>query len=194
MKKLSTLGIVTGALLVSSQLGTAQDYSAASKPSARMKPQNPTFTEGESAAASEQTAPVKKAEAPAAQPAKPAPAAKASSAPASKPASTAGTTRTERDDFNVFMAARKSGRGLCNVILSPFEIPNQMVNEAKRHDTIGGSLGGYLTGIPVGCGWMIYRLGVGLYDFITAPIPTPTYDKSYIEPPYLFPQSPYSHD
>jgi putative exosortase-associated protein (TIGR04073 family) len=80
---------------------------------------------------------------------------------------------------------------LTNIALSPFEIPNQMIKEAKRHDTVGGAVAGYVTGIPVGCGWMLYRLGVGVFDFVTGPIPIPTYEKSYIQPEYLFPQDPY---
>jgi putative exosortase-associated protein (TIGR04073 family) len=101
-------------------------------------------------------------------------------------------TQTKREGFNIFKSFRKGGRGLTNIALSPFEIPNQMVKEAKRHDTIGGATAGYFAGIPIGCGWMVYRLGVGVFDFVTGPIPTPTYEKSYIEPEYLFPQDPYS--
>jgi putative exosortase-associated protein (TIGR04073 family) len=102
------------------------------------------------------------------------------------------TTVQKGEGFNVFKAVRKGGRGLTNIATCPFEIPNQMVKEAKRHDTFGGALGGYVTGIPIGCGWMLYRCGTGLWDFLTGPFPTPTYEKSYIEPEFLFPQDPYT--
>src|SRR5262245_20362385 len=92
-----------------------------------------------------------------------------------KPAS-AKPAATEREGFNVFKAMRKGGRGLCNIATSPFEIPNQMVKEAKRHNSVGGAVAGYLTGIPVGCGWMLYRCGTGIWDFLSSPVPTPTYE------------------
>lgn len=100
--------------------------------------------------------------------------------------------RTKKQDRgpNVFRAFRKGGRGLTNIASSPLEIPNQMVREARRHDTFGGAIGGYITGIPVGCGWMFYRLGTGLFDLLTFPAPLPTYEKSYIQPEYLFPLEP----
>jgi hypothetical protein len=69
-----------------------------------------------------------------------------------------------------------------------------MVKEAKRHDTVGGAIGGYLTGIPTGCGWMLYRCGAGVWDFLTQPFPMPTYEKSVIQPEYLFPLNPYTGD
>lgn len=114
-------------------------------------------------------------------------------ASAEEKATPAKSSSQQREGVNLFKALRKGGRGLTNIATCPFEIPNQMIKEAKRHDTIGGALGGYFTGIPVGCGWMLYRCGVGLWDFLTGPIPTPTYDKSYIEPEFLFPQDPYGH-
>ena len=97
----------------------------------------------------------------------------------------------KKDGINVFKAMRKGGRGITNIASSPLEIPNQMVREAKRHNTFTGQVGGYLTGIPVGCGWMLYRCGTGLFDLLTFPFPIPTYDKSYIKPEYLFPTEPY---
>ena len=100
------------------------------------------------------------------------------------------TTQTKSEGFNIFKAVRKSARGLTNIALCPFEIPKQMVAEAKRHDTVGGAAAGYGAGIPIGCGWMLYRLGIGIFDFVTGPIPIPTYEKSYIEPELLFPHDP----
>ncbi len=103
----------------------------------------------------------------------------------------AKTEASSHEGFNVFKAFRKGGRGLANITTSPFEVPNQMVKEAKRHDTVGGAISGYFAGIPIGCGWMVYRLGVGVFDFVTGPVPIPTYEKTYIQPTDLFPQDPY---
>jgi putative exosortase-associated protein (TIGR04073 family) len=97
----------------------------------------------------------------------------------------------KKEGINVFKAMRKGGRGITNIATSPLEIPNQMVREAKRHNTFTGQVGGYLTGIPVGCGWMLYRCGTGLFDLVTFAFPIPTYDKSYIQPEFLFPTEPY---
>ncbi len=109
-------------------------------------------------------------------------------APASTPAP------GQHEGFNIFKAFRKGGRGLANILTCPFEIPHQMVKEAKRSDTVGGAAAGYLSGIPIGCGWMLYRLGVGVFDFVTGPIPTPTYEKSYIQPEFLLPMEPYTEE
>jgi len=100
----------------------------------------------------------------------------------------------ESEGFNIFKMFRKGGRGLTNIATSPCEIPNQMVREAKRHNSVGGQIAGYFSGIPIGCGWMIYRLGTGLFDFVTQPAPLPTYEKSYIEPEYLFTIDPYAEE
>lgn len=111
-----------------------------------------------------------------------------------QPAKESTVQPVQGEGFNIFKAFRKGGRGLTNIAMSPLEIPNQMVKESKRHDTVGGAVAGYLTGIPVGCGWMLYRLGTGVFDFLTGPFPTPTYEKSYIEPEFLFHQEPYTQD
>jgi len=108
------------------------------------------------------------------------------------PAATSDPPR--REGFNVFKMFRKSGRGLTNIASSPLEIPNQMVRESKRHKTFCGAVAGYVTGIPFGCGMMLYRCGAGLVDFVTAPVPMPTYERSFIEPEYLFPQDPYTQE
>lgn len=109
-------------------------------------------------------------------------------------ASPSHDSATQREGFNIFKGFRKGARGLCNIATCPLEIPNQMVKESKRHDTFAGAVGGYLAGVPIGCGWMLYRCGAGIWDFVTGPFPTPTYEKSVIQPEYLFPQNPYTAD
>jgi putative exosortase-associated protein (TIGR04073 family) len=89
------------------------------------------------------------------------------------------------EPLNCTKAVNKGGRGLANVVSCPFEIPKQMIAHANRSDTVAGQVGGHLIGVPVGVCWAVYRLGVGVWDFVTCPFPTPKYDKTYIEPALL---------
>jgi len=79
------------------------------------------------------------------------------------------------------------GRGLANIITSPFELPAQMYNRAAYQEAHFNNpfaiVGGFLEGIPMGiiyCGW---RLGAGCYDFVTFPFEP--CDKSIIDPEYV---------
>lgn len=89
------------------------------------------------------------------------------------------------EGFSVDKALGKGGRGMANIVTCPFEVPRQMIVEANRHETLGGTLGGAIIGIPKGVVYTGWRLGVGLFDFLTAPFPIQGYDKAYIQPATL---------
>jgi putative exosortase-associated protein (TIGR04073 family) len=71
----------------------------------------------------------------------------------------------------------KFGRGLENIIKSPVEIPVNMYKEAHRAEiggeNAGGQMIGFLTGTITGIGYTLARIGVGVFDIVTFPVPTP---------------------
>lgn len=70
----------------------------------------------------------------------------------------------------------KLWRGAVNVLLSPAELPVNSYKEARRAEMTGGNAGqtmvGYGTGFVTGVGYGVARVGVGLFDMVTFPIPT----------------------
>jgi putative exosortase-associated protein (TIGR04073 family) len=70
----------------------------------------------------------------------------------------------------------KFGRGLENILKSPVEIPVNMYKEAHRAevrgDNAGGQAIGYFTGTLTGIGYTLARIGVGVFDVVTFPVPT----------------------
>ena len=79
------------------------------------------------------------------------------------------------------------GRGLTNIITSPFELPAQMYNRAAYQQEFNNNpfaiIGGFLEGIPMGIIYFGWRLGAGIYDFATFPFER--CDQSIIEPEYV---------
>ena len=70
----------------------------------------------------------------------------------------------------------KLGRGISNVALSPAEISVNMYKQARQAESADGndsSIGvGYFTGFFVGIGFMVARIGVGVAEIVSFPIPT----------------------
>jgi putative exosortase-associated protein (TIGR04073 family) len=70
----------------------------------------------------------------------------------------------------------KLGRGLHNLVGAPSEIPVNAFKEAEgaklAGDNVGGVLVGGFTGTFTGVGYMFARMGVGLFDVVTFPVPT----------------------
>jgi putative exosortase-associated protein (TIGR04073 family) len=64
-------------------------------------------------------------------------------------------------------ALRKGGRGVANVVTSPAELIRQF-QRAKRHD---GQVAAHTVGIANGFAWMFARIGVGVYEVLTFPLP-----------------------
>lgn len=62
----------------------------------------------------------------------------------------------------------KAGNGFANIITAPLEIPKNMINTANQSNAIYGIFGGIIKGTV----HMAGRMGVGVADLITAPIPT----------------------
>ena len=79
------------------------------------------------------------------------------------------------------------GRGLTNIITSPFELPAQIYNRAAYQQEFNNNpfaiIGGFLEGIPMGIIYFGWRLGAGCYDFATFPFER--CDQSIIEPEYV---------
>ena len=70
----------------------------------------------------------------------------------------------------------KLGRGLMNILASPSELPVNMfkqAREAEKHgDNDSGVEVGYFTGFFVGVGFVFARIGVGVADVVSFPVPT----------------------
>ena len=72
---------------------------------------------------------------------------------------------------------RKLSRALANIVYGVTEIPVQMV----RSDQEGGSSEAFAYGSVYGTGKTLARLGYGIYELITFPLPT---YKGGFRPPY----------
>jgi len=70
----------------------------------------------------------------------------------------------------------KLGRGLENVGSSPVEIPVNMYKQARKAELSGGNDSsisvGYFTGLIVGVGFTVTRIGVGVADIVSFVVPT----------------------
>ena len=75
----------------------------------------------------------------------------------------------------------KFGRGVCDIFLSPLEIPNQYA-QLRKTENEGIALA---AAIPKGVLVGIKRFGIGLYEVLT--FPREPYDKVFIEPEFLIP-------
>lgn len=75
--------------------------------------------------------------------------------------------------------ASKFGRGLCNVAVSPGEYVVQTAKLMKDHDPVTA----YFGGLAQGTCWMLGRIGIGLYELVTFPVPVPQGYKPVMDPP-----------
>ena len=73
-------------------------------------------------------------------------------------------------------AISKLGRGLSNVVFSATEISVNMYKQARQVEEGDGNCSGigvgYFTGLFVGIGFMLARIGVGVADIVSFPVPT----------------------
>jgi len=81
-------------------------------------------------------------------------------------------------------AGRNFGRGLAAMTTPFLEVPGNMVAETRRR----GAGEGLPVGFAIGCGMIVPRVLVGVYEFITAPFPAPAGYK-----PILHPEFPWSY-
>ena len=77
-------------------------------------------------------------------------------------------------------AARKAGRGLAAMTTSFLEVPGNMVETSRER--------GYAVGLPLGfakgLGMIVVRNLVGVYEFVTCPIPAPAGFRPIIRPEF----------
>ena len=78
---------------------------------------------------------------------------------------------------------KKLGRGVCNVLTSPFEISNQMSKVNQKDGPMAGITYGVLKGIMM----IGVRAVVGVYEIATFPIPFPKgYQPILTDPEFFF--------
>lgn len=77
---------------------------------------------------------------------------------------------------------KKLGRGLCNVVTFPFEVPEQ-ISKTNNSD---GPMAGCTYGLLKGIGMMGVRAIVGVYEVATFPIPLPEAYKPILTDPEFF--------
>ena len=80
-------------------------------------------------------------------------------------------------------AWNKLGRGFCNIVTSPLEILNQPVQMAKTERWPIAMAGGFFKGI----GMMLVRLGTGVYEIVTFPLPCPNGYEPILKPEFIIP-------
>jgi len=71
----------------------------------------------------------------------------------------------------------KAGRGLVNVLTGWIELPKQLHLGGQEENPMAGIAGGLLKGAGLG----LLRVGVGLYEIVTFPIPYPRHFASPYE-------------
>ena len=80
-------------------------------------------------------------------------------------------------------ALKKLGRGICNVITSPFELFLQ----PSRVNNSDGPMAGFTYGVLKGIGMTGLRAIVGVYEVVTFPIPVPkNYEPLLKDPEFFF--------
>jgi len=77
-------------------------------------------------------------------------------------------------------APRKFLRGLAGMTTAFLEVPGNMYEETERH----GAAGGIPLGFAIGCGMIVPRVLVGVYEFLSAPFPFPSGYKPILEPEF----------
>ena len=77
-------------------------------------------------------------------------------------------------------AMRKGGRGLAAMTTAFLEVPGNMVAESNRR----GPAVGVPVGFAIGCGMIVPRVLIGVYEFVSAPIPAPPGYQPILQPEY----------
>ncbi|MFH1799898.1 MAG: exosortase system-associated protein, TIGR04073 family [Candidatus Omnitrophota bacterium] len=75
--------------------------------------------------------------------------------------------------------ASKLGRGITNVVLSPGEYVVQTAKLMETHDPLTAYFGGVLQGTCK----MVERIGGGIYEIVTFPVPIPKKYRPLMDPP-----------
>lgn len=79
-------------------------------------------------------------------------------------------------------ALKKLGRGLCNLITFPLEVPAQMTKVNNDE----GPMASLTWGIIKGLAMTVVRLGAGAYETVTFPFPVPKDYKPLLTDPEFF--------
>ena len=77
-------------------------------------------------------------------------------------------------------AQRKFLRGLASMTTAFLEVPGNMVEETNER----GAAGGIPLGFAIGCGMIVPRVLVGVWEFISAPFPFPEGYKPILQPEF----------
>jgi len=77
---------------------------------------------------------------------------------------------------------KKFSRGICNVLTSPFEFPEQIKNVNQSDGPMASATWGVLKGL----GMIGVRAVVGVYEVLTFPIPCPKDYKPILTNPEFF--------
>jgi putative exosortase-associated protein (TIGR04073 family) len=77
-------------------------------------------------------------------------------------------------------ATRKFLRGLAGMTTAFLEVPGNMVAETNER----GAAGGIPLGFAIGCGMIVPRVLVGVYEFISAPFPFPERYEPILKPEF----------
>ena len=85
-------------------------------------------------------------------------------------------------------SATKLGRGICNMITFPLEIPEQI----SRVNNSDGPFAGATVGVVKGTGMALWRACVGIFETATFMMPGPDHYKPILrDPEYFFETSNY---
>lgn len=79
-------------------------------------------------------------------------------------------------------ALRKLGRGVCNVVTSPYEI----VYQTSQVNNSDGAFAAFTVGILKGFSMILVRAAVGVYEVVTFPFPVPKEYKPILKDPEFF--------
>ena len=77
-------------------------------------------------------------------------------------------------------ATRKFLRGLASMTTAFLEVPGNMVAETNDR----GAAGGIPLGFAIGCGMIVPRVLVGVYEFVSAPFPFPAHYEPILKPEF----------
>jgi putative exosortase-associated protein (TIGR04073 family) len=77
-------------------------------------------------------------------------------------------------------ATRKLGRGLAAMTTGFLEVPGNVVQTARER----GAVWGVTLGFAEGLGRLVVRELVGVYEFVTAPVPAPAGYRPILRPEY----------
>lgn len=77
----------------------------------------------------------------------------------------------------------KAGRGLNNIVFSPLEVFYRPYEMKQKGDRWPIALAG---GVFKGAGYAVARLGVGVFEVLTFPHPSPGNYETILEPEHMF--------